>query len=160
MADGLFNLCGRRTVELKKDDKVYRLSIRTNRGFARKEAAIVSRLGNPYAGIDAIADTAIRTQAFRVAADVAARPVIATLQDEERFDQSMKGIAWSVFEALSEEHPVEFPPGLPVDQCIQLGYDFLNWFGDMNAVMNALYIVEEKDILKNSNGPEAAGQTS
>lgn len=161
MADGLFNLCGRRTVELKKDDRVYRLSIRTNHGFARKESAILSRVGNPYFGIDAIADPVIRTQAFRVAADIAARPLIATLQDEERFDQSMKGIAWSIFEALSENHPVEFPQSVSIDQAIQLGHEFLMWYGDMSGIMDALYRVEEKDILPNSSGPtETAGQTS
>lgn len=157
MADGLFNLCGRRTVELKKDDKVYRLSIRTNNGFARKEAAILSRVGNPYAGIDQITDTAIRTQAFKVAADIAARPLIATLDDEERFDRSMKGIAWSIYDALSENHPVEFPPDLPIDRAIQLGHEFIGWYDNIDGIMNALYRAEEKDILPNSDGPVTPG---
>lgn len=152
MADGLFNLCGRRTVELKKDDKTYTLTIRTNYGYARKEAAILSRIGNPYAGLDLITDQALRAQAYKIAADTLARPLIATLQDEEKFDQSMKGISWSVYEALTDNHPDEFPPNLRVDEAIQIGYQFVTWFGDMAAILNALYTVEEKDILGNSNG--------
>ena len=155
MADGLFNLCGRRTVELKKDGKTYQLSIRTNNGFARKESAILSRVGNPFAGLEAIADVAIREKAFKIAADVASRPLIATLDDEERFDHSMKGIAWSVYEALTTHHASEFPPDIPVEQAIELGRAFIGWFADIPTIMDALYKVEEKDILKNSNGQEA-----
>jgi hypothetical protein len=149
MADGLFNLIGRRAVELSKDGKTYRLAVRTLADHALKEQAILQRLGSPWAGLDEIRDQAARQQAMKIAADVAARPLIATLQDEERFDESLRGIGYSVWRALSVHHADEFPPGLAIDQGIQLGCDFVEWFGDIRAVIHALHKVDERPELGN-----------
>lgn len=149
MADGLFNLCGRRTVELKKDGRVYRLAVRILDEYALKEQAILQKIGSPYAGIDAIKDPTIRQQAMKIAADVAARPLIATMEDEDRFDRSFRGLAWSLWRALSVNHPDEFPPKAPIETGIQLGCDFIAWFADPGALMLAIHKVEEKDQLGN-----------
>jgi len=149
VADGLFNLCGRRTVELTKDDRTYRLEVRTLADYALKELAITSTTGNPYAGIEAIADQRIRQEAFKIAADIAARPVIATMEDEDRFDRSFRGIAWSVWRALSVNHPDEFPPNIGNAKGIQLGCDFIAWFADVRAIIEAIHKVEQKDQLGN-----------
>jgi len=154
MADGLFNLACRRTVELSKDGKTYRLAIRSLADYAKKEEAILGKVGNPYAGIEAIADKSTQQMAFKIAADTASRPLIATMQDEDRFDKSMRGVAYSMWRSLGVHHATEFPPSLPVEQGIQLGADFIDWFDDIDAIANALYRIEEKDIVKNSNGPE------
>lgn len=153
MADGLFNLCGRRTVEVSKDGKVYRLAVRSLADYARKEEAMLMKMGSPFIGLDAIADPAIRTQAFKIAADVAARPLIATTSDEDRFDRSFRGMAWGLWRALCVHHPTEFPPDLPAEQGIQLGCDFIAWYADVQGLVSALHRVEEKDIVGNSKAP-------
>lgn len=149
MADGLFNLCSRRTVELTKDDRTYRLAFRTLADYALKEAAIVQTTGSPYNGLEAIADSRVRSEAFKIAADIAARPLIATMEDEERFDRSFRGLAWSVWRALSVNHPDEFPPNASNTQGIQLGCDFIAWFGDVRRIVEAVHKVEQKDALGN-----------
>ncbi len=149
MADGLFNLCSRRTVELTKDDRTYRLAFRTLADYALKEAAIVQTTGSPYSGLESIADSRVRSEAFKIAADIAARPLIATMEDEERFDRSFRGLAWSVWRALCVNHPDEFPPNVSNTQGIQLGCDFIAWFGDVRKVVEAVHKVEQKDALGN-----------
>lgn len=149
MADGLFNLCSRRTVELTKDDRTYRLAFRTLADYALKEAAIVQTTGSPYNGLESIADSRVRSEAFKIAADIAARPLIATMEDEERFDRSFRGLAWSVWRALSVNHPDEFPPNASNTQGIQLGCDFIAWFGDVRKIVEAVHKVEQKDTLGN-----------
>jgi len=149
VADGLFNLCSRRTVELTKDDRTYRLAFRTLADYALKEAAIVQTTGSPYNGLEAIADSRVRSEAFKIAADIAARPLIATMEDEERFDRSFRGLAWSVWRALSVNHPDEFPPNASNTQGIQLGCDFIAWFGDVRRIVEAVHKVEQKDALGN-----------
>lgn len=149
MADGLFNLCSRRTVELTKDDRTYRLAFRTLADYALKEAAIVQTTGSPYNGLESIADSRVRSEAFRIAADIAARPLIATMEDEERFDRSFRGLAWSVWRALCVNHPDEFPPNASNTQGIQLGCDFIAWFGDVRKIVEAVHKVEQKDALGN-----------
>jgi hypothetical protein len=84
-----------------------------------------------------------------------ARPLIATMADEERFDRSFRGLAWSIWRALSAHHPEEFPATLSAERGIQLGCNFIEWFGDIAAIVRALHTVEEKDILGNSESPEA-----
>ena len=155
MADGLFNLLGRRTEELTKDGKTYRLAFRTLADYASKEQAMLLRMGNPFAGIAEIQDAKIRQELAKTAADIATRPLIATMQDEERFDNSMRGIAWSIWRALAVNHPQEFPPELPAERGIQLGLDFIEWFGDIRAILKALHKIEEKDILGNSEAQAA-----
>lgn len=149
MADGLFNLVGRRTIELAKDGRTYRLAIRTLADHALKEQAILARTGSPYAGLEEIKDPAARQAAYKIAADIAARPLIATVQDEERFDESLRGIGYSVWRALSVNHPDEFPASLPVEKGVQLGCDFVEWFGDIRAVIHAIHRAEEKPELGN-----------
>ena len=149
MADGLFNLIGRRAIELQKDGRTYRLAVRTLADHALKEQAILQRMGSPYAGLEDIKDLAARQAAYKIAADVAARPLIATLQDEERFDESLRGIGYSVWRALSVHHSDEFPPGLPIEKGIQLGCDFVEWFADMKAIVHALHKVDERPELGN-----------
>ena len=155
MADGLFNLLGRRTEELTKDGRTYRLAFRTLADYASKEEAMLLRMGNPFAGIAEIQDAKIRQELAKTAADIATRPLIATMQDEERFDNSMRGIAWSIWRALAVNHPDEFPPNLPAERGVQLGLDFIEWFGDIRQILKALHKIEEKDILGNS-GAQAA----
>jgi hypothetical protein len=77
------------------------------------------------------------------------------MQDEERFDNSMRGIAWSIWRALAVNHPDEFPPHLPAERGVQLGLDFIEWFGDIRAILKALHKIEEKDILGNSEAQVA-----
>lgn len=155
MADGLFNLLGRRTEELTKDGKTYRLAFRTLADYASKEQAMLLRMGNPFAGIAEIQDAKIRQELAKTAADIATRPLIATMQDEERFDNSMRGVAWSIWRALAVNHPQEFPPELPAERGIQLGLDFIEWFGDIRQILKALHKIEEKDILGNSEAQVA-----
>lgn len=152
MADGLFNLCGRRTAELSKDGRTYRLEIRSLADYAKKEEAILSRVGNPYAGIELFKDRNVQQMAMKIAADTIARPLIATMVDEDRFDRSMRGLSWSIWRAMGKNHSAEFPQDLPAEQGIQLGADFIDWFGDINAIVNAIYTIEEKTELGNSNG--------
>ena len=149
MADGLFNLCGGRTATLTKDGETYQMQIFPLAEYARKEEAMLMRMGNPYAGLEEIKDPAQRQAAFKIAADVAARPLIATLQDEERFDESLRGIGYSVWRALSVHHPEEFPPSLPIERGIQLGCDFVEWFSDIKAIIHALHKAEERPELGN-----------
>ncbi len=156
MADGLFNLCGGRTTELTKDGKTYQMRIFPLAEYARKEEAMLMRMGNPYAGIDAITDQATRQQALKIAADTVARPLIATMADEERFDRSFRGLAWNVWRALSYHHPQEFPPGLSAEQGIQLGCNFIAWFSDIGKIIEAMHKVQEQDILGNSEATEQA----
>lgn len=156
MADGLFNLCGGRTTTLSKDGKTYRMQIFPLAEYARKEEAMLMRMGNPYAGIDSIEDAATRQQALKIAADTVARPLIATMQDEERFDRSFRGLAWNVWRALSYHHPQEFPAALPPEKGIQLGCNFIAWFGDVTAIIQAIHKVQEHDILGNSEATEPA----
>ena len=155
MADGLFNLLGRRTEELTKDSRTYRLAFRTLGDYASKEEAMLLRMGNPFAGIAQIDDQKIRQELTKTAADIATRPLIATMQDEERFDNSMRGIAWSIWRALAVNHPDEFPPNLPAERGVQLGLDFIEWFGDIRQILKALHKIEEKDILGNSEAQVA-----
>ena len=155
MADGLFNLLGRRTEELTKDGKTYRLAFRTLADYASKEQAMLLRMGNPFAGIAEIQDAKIRQELTKTSADIATRPLIATMQDEERFDNSMRGIAWSIWRALAVNHPDEFPPNLPAERGVQLGLDFIEWFGDIRQILKALHKIEEKDILGNSEAQVA-----
>lgn len=156
MADGLFNLCGRRAVELKKNGKTYTMLIRRLADYALKEESMVSRIGNPWEGIEAIKDQRSKELAMKIAADVAARPKIATLQDENRFDNSLRGIAWGVWRALSEKHPDEFPPNVSAEQGVQLGIDFIAWYNNTAEIIDALYKVEEQDILGNLETPNPA----
>lgn len=153
MADGIFNLCGRRTVQLTKDGRTYSLAVRILENYAAKESAILQRPGSAFEGIDKIANARVREAAIKVAAEVAARPQIATMQDEDRFDHSFRGLAWSVWQALSINHPDEFPPNATAEQAVQLGCDFIAWFGDVAAVVQAIHRAEEKDILGNSKAP-------
>lgn len=157
MADGLFNLCGGRTTELTKDGKTYRFQVFPLHAYARKEEAMLMRMGNPYSGIEAISDPSTRQQALKIAADTVARPLIATMADEERFDRSFRGLAWNVWRSLSFHHPQEFPPGLPAEQGIQLGCNFIAWFDDIAKIIEAMHKVQEQDILGNS---EATGQAT
>lgn len=150
MADGLFNLAGGRTVELTKDGRTYRLTLRTLGDYAKKEEAMLLRVGSPYDGIESIRDDATRKQAIKIAADVAARPQIATMDDEERFDTSFRGVAFGLWRALCRNHPEEFPPEASIEKGIQLGMDFIAWFGDVAELVRAMNRVEEKDIVKNS----------
>jgi uncharacterized protein YifE (UPF0438 family) len=136
-------------VELTKDDRTYRLAFRTLADYALKEAAIVQTTGSPYNGLESIADSRVRSEAFKIAADIAARPLIATMEDEERFDRSFRGLAWSVWRALSVNHPDEFPPNASNTQGIQLGCDFIAWFGDVRRIVEAVHKVEQKDALGN-----------
>jgi len=156
MADGLFNLCGRRTTELKKDGKVYKLAIRSLAGYAQKEEAILSRVGNPYAGIESIKDRQVQQIALKTAADAMARPLIATMMDEDRFDKSIRGLSWSIWRAMGTNHADQFPQDIPLEQGIQLGADFIDWFGDIAAIANAIHSIEEKTEVGNSNGPAVA----
>ena len=155
MADGLFNLLGRRTEELTKDGRVYRLAFRTLADYASKEEAMLLKMGNPFASIAQIEDRTLRAEMTKTAVDIATRPLIATMTDEERFDNSMRGIAWSIWRALAVNHPMEFPPDLPVERGIQLGLDFIEWYGDIRAILKALHKIEEKDILGNSEAQAA-----
>lgn len=152
MADGLFNLCGRRTAELSKDGKTYRLEIRSLADYAKKEEAILARVGNPYAGIELIKDRNVQQMAMKIAADTIARPLIATMVDEDRFDRSMRGLAWSIWRAMGKNHSTEFPQELPIEEGIQLGANFIDWFGDINAIVEAIHKIEEKSEVGNSNG--------
>jgi hypothetical protein len=156
MADGLFNLCGRRTTELTKDGRTYKLEIRTLADYAKKEEAILARVGNPYAGIEAIKDRSVQQMAMKIAADTVARPLIATMTDEDRFDRSMRGLAWSIWRAMGRHHANEFPQDLPIDQGIQLGADFIDWYDDISGIVNAIHKIEEKAELGNSNGSKEA----
>jgi hypothetical protein len=72
------------------------------------------------------------------------------MQDEERFDRSFRGLAWNVWRALSAHHPQEFPPALPADKGIQLGCNFIAWFNDIQAIIEAMHRAHEQDILGNS----------
>lgn len=153
MADGIFNLCGRRSVQLSKDGKTYNLAVRILENYAAKESAILQRPGSAFQGIDAISNPKVRDAAIRIAAEVAARPQIATMQDEDRFDHSFRGLAWSVWQALSINHPDEFPPNATPEQAVQLGCDFIAWFEDVAAIIAAIHRVEEKDIVGNSAAP-------
>lgn len=158
MADGLFNLVARRSVPVTKDGVTYQLSIRSLADYAKKEEAILAKVGNPYAGIESITDKESRQMAFKIAADTASRPLIATMVDEDRFDRSMRGLAYSIWRGLGKHHATEFPQDIPIEQGIQLGADFIDWFDDVSTLADALYRIEEKDIVKNSNGPtETAG---
>lgn len=156
MADGLFNLCGRRTAELSKDGKTYRLEIQSLADYAKKEEAILSRVGNPYAGIELIKDRAVQQMAMKIAADTIARPLIATMVDEDRFDRSMRGLSWSIWRAMGKNHAAEFPQELLIEQGIQLGANFIDWFDDINGIVEAIHKIEEKSEVGNSNGPTAA----
>ena len=149
---------------MKRHGKEYVLSIRQLADYALKETAIMARAGSPYAGIDAIASPDDRTKAIKIAAEIAARPKIATFTDEARFDNSMAGIAYTLWRALSVDHATEFPPGLPVQQGIQLGMNFIEWYGvnDIGDLIAIVHQVQEEDDLKNSSGstPEKGpGQT-
>lgn len=156
--DGLFNLSGVRRIPLRKHGKEYNLTVRTLADYALKESAIMQRSGNPYAGVEAIVDDQKRLQAIRIIADVASRPQIATLGDEQRFDQSMRGIAYNVWRCLSVEHAAEFPPSVSIDRGVQLGMDFIEWYGvdDIHDIVNALFRTQEDDLLGNSNGQKTA----
>ena len=152
MADGLFNLCGRRTAELSKDGRTYRLEIRSLADYAKKEEAILARVGNPYAGIESIKDRSVQQMAMKIAADTVARPLIATMVDEDRFDRSMRGLSWSIWRAMGKDHAAEFPQDLPAEQGIQLGADFIDWYDDINGIVSAIHAIEEKTEVGNSNG--------
>ena len=156
MADGLFNLCGRRTAELSKDGKTYRLEIRSLADYAKKEEAILSRVGNPYAGIESIKDRSVQQMAIKIAADTVARPLIATMVDEDRFDRSMRGLSWSIWRAMGKNHSTEFPQDVSAEQGIQLGADFIDWYDDINGIVSAIHAIEEKTEVGNSNGLTAA----
>ena len=153
MADGLFNLVARRSVAVTKDGKTYQLSLRSLADYAKKEEAILAKVGNPYAGIESISDKATQQLAMKIAADTASRPLIATMVDEDRFDRSMRGLAYSIWRGLGKHHATEFPQDLPIEQGIQLGADFIDWFDNVSVLADALYRIEEKDIVKNSDCP-------
>lgn len=155
--DGLFNLVGTRTIPLKAHGKEYELTVRTLADYAKKEQAITARNGNPYAGLDAIEDDQKRAQAIRIVADVAARPTIATLTDEQRFDNSLRGIAYNLWRCLGVKHPDEFPPTVPIETGVQLGMDFIEWFGTnrIQELVEALFQTQEEDLLGNSDGQTA-----
>ena len=152
----MFNLCGRRTAELSKDGKTYRLEIRSLADYAKKEEAILSRVGNPYAGIESIKDRSVQQMAIKIAADTVARPLIATMVDEDRFDRSMRGLSWSIWRAMGKNHSTEFPQDLSAEQGIQLGADFIDWYDDINGIVSAIHAIEEKAEVGNSNGLTAA----
>lgn len=156
--DGQFNLSGYRKIPLTHDGKTYNLTVRSLGDYAMKEAAILSQSGNPYDGLQAITDDAQRLQAVKIVAEVAARPKIATFADEERFDMSMRGLSYALWRALSVEHSDEFPPNVSLSRGMQLGADFIEWFGQsrINELLQAVYESEEKDILKNSDGQTTA----
>lgn len=158
--DGHFNLCGARRVPLKAHGKEYFLTVRQLKDYALKEAAILSKMGNPYAGVEFIKDDARLAQVLKVVADVAARPQIASFQDEERFDQSMRGLSYNIWRCLSVEHPDEFPPGVPLEKGIQLGADFIEWFGQdrVSELIDAIWKANEADIVKNSDGQTVNAQ--
>lgn len=162
--DGLFHFTGCRRATVRRHGKEYWLSIRQLADYGLKETAIMARSGSPYSGIDALTAPDDRAKAMRIAAEIAARPKIATFTDESRFDNSMAGIAYTLWRALSVEHPVEFPPELPVQQGIQLGLNFIEWYGvnDIGDLIAIVHQVQEEDALKNSSGstPEREpGQT-
>lgn len=155
--DGLFNLCGRRAVTLTKDDRAFTFRVRRLADYALKEQAMLLRMASPYNGVDAIADEGDRIKAIKVIADAVSRPLIATLQDEERFDNSLRGIAFGVWRGLCEDHPGEFPPKAQVEAGIQLGLDFIEWYGldRIGEIIDVLHRLEEKDLVGNSSGQEA-----
>lgn len=152
--DGLFNLVGRRTVDLTAHGKTYTLTLRTLADYAIKEAAILQTAGNPYDGITKLTDDQQRVQAIKAIAEVASRPKIATLADEQRFDNSMRGIAYNVWRCLSVAHPDEFPPTAEINAGVQLGMDFIEWYGlpNLGDIVNAIFHAQEQDILGNSDG--------
>ena len=156
MADGLFNLCGRRTTTLTKDGKTYRVCVKPLTYYASKEDAILSRVGNPYAGIESIKDARAQLAAMKCAADATARPLIATVVDEDNFDRSHKGIAWSIWRGMGDNHANEFPQDIPHEQGIELGLKFISWFNDIGAIIRAIHFMEEKNEVGNSNGPAEA----
>jgi len=153
--DGLFHFSGIRRVPLEKHGRQYTLSVRQLADYGIKEQAMAARAGNPYAGIDAIQDDQKRALAVKIVADIAARPKIVTFGEESRFDNSMVGLAYNLWRALSVDHSKEFPPTVSVQQGIQLGMDFIEWYGiaSINELLEAVYKAQEEDVIKNSAGP-------
>ena len=156
--DGLFNLVGTREVPLAAHGKTYTLTVRTLADYAKKEAAIVALSGNPYEGVQTIEDDRQRSQAIKVIAEVALRPRIATMNDEARFDNSMRGMGYNVWRCLSVRHPEEFPPDIDTERGVQLGADFIEWYGiaRISEIISALFEAHEDDIVGNSDGQAAA----
>lgn len=152
--DGLHNLVPYRRVTLSKHGKTYTFAVRQLADYARKEEAMLLRRTSPYAGLEAITSPEERARIARIVADIATRPAIVTFEEEQRFDNSLRGIAYSCWRCLSVDHPDEFPPHLPVEQGIQRGMDFVEWYGSdqLPQLIDAIHRAQEGDILGNSAG--------
>jgi hypothetical protein len=57
---------------------------------------------------------------------------------------------------MGRNHSAEFPQNLPIEDGIQLGANFIDWFGDINGIVEAIHKIEEKTEVGNSNGPTVA----
>jgi len=159
MSDGLFHFAGNKTNTLTKDGKTYTLTVRRLADYGLKEQAMLLRMASPYQGVEAITDPQQFALAIRQIADVTSRPLIATRDDEARFDDSMRGIAYTLWRSLSVQHPDEFPPGAQVEAGIQLGLNFIAWYGGygqpLDEIIDAINTAQERDELKNSDGQRA-----
>ena len=162
MADGLFNLVGPREVVFTHNDRTYTMMVRTLADFAAYERFILRRTVSPYIGIEHLTEDVQKVAAAAAAAQ-AARPHTVTLADVLTFDDTYQGMAYRLWQALSARHADEFPAGVPEEAGVQLGLDFIEWVGPerLSDLRNALYEVDENDILGNSDGPTQteAGQS-
>ena len=117
MTDGLNNLLGTRKISRKFGDKEYTFSVIVLAEHAEKESYVTSLRGNPLEGlIRAVASLPPSMKedrrSFRKMVDrledkclkALSAPSFITRDVEEEFDNSLHGLAWSLWRALRDNH--------------------------------------------------------
>lgn len=106
-----------------------------------EHTARVARIDAQHKARQALIDRAFRE---------ATQPQVVSFEDENKFDNSMHGIAWKLWRALRQDHPEIASVQHALDLIEQAGTEAL---GEINARLDE---AEESALLKNSAGPDRA----
>lgn len=107
MLDGISNVIGRKTVTRTIDGKTYTFSVMVLADHAEKERYILSLRPDPLAMLSRLPPNAperVRKGLEDAIVRAASRPAFVSREDEEAFDKSLHGLAWSIWRALRDHH--------------------------------------------------------
>lgn len=184
MSEGLANIANAHIPTVTLAGKTYRLEVKGLRGYGEREAYIYSLKACPFEAIDRFpelpnpkpiikgknesdAEYAVRRQEWSEQKDryqsrlllrnqlidkamaMAVEPRVVTMEEDAKFDQSYHGIGYNFWKAAEPHHPEI--------TCVQDALDIIDGcknteFFELRRVL--LRIVEEEDLIKNSDGPD------
>jgi hypothetical protein len=167
MSDGLHNLVGRKQITRTLNGKQYTFRVMVLADHAEKEAYILGLKPDPLASLaklPANMPSHVRQSVVDAAMKSATRAQFVTRHEEQEFDESLHGLAWSLWRSLRDNHadfgkggavvytaPSEVSYSLTPAQGVQKALDLIEEVGSkhLTDLMNIRDGVEEKTDLGN-----------